>query len=129
MFRMLLGATVVFGVMAVASAGPVKGPSTHVAKAPEAAKAPSGEIVGAPIQLEAEFEAGQRAMACVQGDHLPVVPVTIQVFDSEKKLVAEHRPKADVAAVVWYPERRQKYTVVVQNLGTQEWNRLTVIIR
>jgi hypothetical protein len=129
MVRMLLGAVVVFGLIAAVSAGPVKGPIVQVTKAQEAVISSSGEVVGDPIQYEAEFEAGKRAMACVQGDHLPVVPVTIQVFDSQKKLVAEHRPKADVAAVVWYPERRQKYTVVVQHLGTKDWNRLTVILR
>lgn len=121
-------AVVGIAIVSAVSASPVTGSIVHNVKAPAAQKLDEDHVEGEALRFQVEYEAGQRAIAVVEGDHQPVVPVAIQVFDADRKLVGEHRPKGDVAAVVWYPQRRQRYTVLVTNLGA-EWNGLTVSFR
>lgn len=129
MIRLLLASSLVLLGIAGVSAGPAKGRIVEQFKAPQAVKQTDGEVSGEEQRVEVECEGGRRTVAFVLGDHQPVVPVSIQVLDSQNRLVAEHRPNRDVGAVVWYPERRARYTIAVKNLGTTTYNQLTVIVR
>src|SRR5689334_21569853 len=45
-----------------------------------------------------KFRGGQRACVIVLGDHKPIVPVTIEVFDDKGRLVAQDNPAKGVAS-------------------------------
>jgi hypothetical protein len=92
---------------------------------------------GLPLGDRLKFRGGQRATVIVVGDHDPIVPVILEVYDDKGKLVARDEPargsasaKAkgnDVCAVVWYPPRDSYYAIKIRNLG-KDFNKCWVAI-
>jgi hypothetical protein len=101
------------------------------------------KILGANGTLvdQIAFKGGKRACVIVMGDHIPIVPVAIEVYDEQKKLVAvdDHANAApavypkkdsasavaaaqgnDLAAVIWYPPRDGTYTIRITSRGPEE---------
>lgn len=121
---LFLLALVPFGV-----AGPVSGPE-HL----------SQKRVGANGNLEIvkEFVAGERACVIAIGDHKPVVPLKITIYDRDNKVVATDEGKetavedqpgpADYVAAIWYPPRTGPYRIVIHNSGV-EYNDLYIAIK
>jgi hypothetical protein len=72
-----------------------------------------------------KFKAGRRASVIVKGDHRPIAPLTLEIFDEKGNLVARDDPGKgvgktdakgnDYAGVVWYPPRDGYYTIKITN--------------
>jgi hypothetical protein len=84
-----------------------------------------------------KFKAGRKAVVIVKGDHDPIVPITLEVYDDQGKLVARDEPGKgmaqdalgnDYAGVVWYPPRDGYYTIRIASHGSQ-YNKCTLSIR
>src|SRR4051812_43121110 len=62
-----------------------------------------------------QFKGGERACVVVMGDHNPILPITVEIFDEKGHPVAQDEPAKgvdepktpgnDIAAVFWYPPR------------------------
>jgi hypothetical protein len=92
---------------------------------------------GATEVIKLKFEGGRRACVIAMGDHDPIVPVTIEVYDADGKRVTSDNPAttiappavgADLAAALWYPPRDAEYTIKVTNHGSVE-NKIWIAIR
>lgn len=94
---------------------------------------------GETKSLKTKFRGGKRASVIAMGDHDPVVPLKVEVFDADGKLVAREATSdlgaaapfpagTDLAAVIWYPPRDADYTVKVTNLSTQ-WNKVWIAVK
>jgi hypothetical protein len=77
-----------------------------------------GQVVPDVVEIKEKFRGGRRAMVIIEGDHLPVVPLAVAVYDEANRLVGEDVSEIDVAGVLWYPARDATYKIVIQNFGT-----------
>jgi hypothetical protein len=74
------------------------------------------------------FRVNQRACVMVEGDHKPVVDLTVRVFDAARKLVAQDTAGGDFVFVTWYPPRTEKYTIEISSNGDQ-YNELDIVLK
>jgi hypothetical protein len=74
------------------------------------------------------FRGNQRACVIIEGDHNPIINLTVKVFDSAGKEVAVDNGGGDVIAAMWYPPRTQEYRVVVGGDGA-EFNDLDIVVK
>src|SRR4051812_15247170 len=74
------------------------------------------------------FKGGQRACVVVAGDHEPIVPVSLEIYDKNGLVTKDdHDPSNDtgekgrlgndICAAIWYPPRDAEYTIVIKNFG------------
>ena len=90
-----------------------------------------GPAVGAEptgFEMKFRFKAGVRASVTALGDHDPIVPLDIAVYDKNDKLVSKDESKFDFVTASWVPPRTAEYRIVVRNHGTQ-WNRVYIFVR
>ena len=81
-----------------------------------------------PYKFKDTFFANERACIIVEGDHRPVMNLTVKVFDSNKKLVTEDTG-GDILAVTWYPPRTEQYTIVVSHDHPTEFNEVDIVVK
>jgi hypothetical protein len=67
------------------------------------------------------FRGGERACVIVRGDHKPLVPLDVTVFDKDGAVVARDESERDFLAVFWVPPRTAEYRIVVRNKGKEEF--------
>jgi hypothetical protein len=84
--------------------------------------------VGSPYEFKDIFRANQRASVIVEGDHNPVMNLTLKVFDPAGNLVAADTAGGDMVAVSWYPPRTQEYRISISGDG-QEFNALEIFVK
>jgi len=114
-------------------AGPVPGPMTREQRVP-ARSGPEDAPKPGVVHLLAEFRGGQRACVIAAGDHKPVVPMSIAIYEKDsKRLVggtefvgAEDAP--DVVAAIWYPPRDGAYIIQITSDG-EEYNDVVVTLK
>ncbi len=83
------------------------------------------------LRLIKTYVAGERACVVVIGDHDPVVPIEIKVYDDKDHLVAEDRGQGtakDFAAVMWYPPRQATYRIEVCSFG-KDYNKCSIAFK
>ncbi len=95
------------------------------------------EVMG-KIQLIHDFIGGERACVIAIGDHKPVVPIKITVYDDKENVIAEDlgtdasvagRPgTADYVAVIWYPPRDMSCRIVIESQGV-EYNEIDIAVK
>lgn len=78
------------------------------------------------LELSEKFVGGERACVFVRGDHQPIVPLDITVFDKEGAVVASDESSKDFVAVFWVPARTAEYRIVVRNHG-REFNKVYIV--
>ena len=81
-----------------------------------------------PVELSFTFRGGQRACVVAQGDHDPVGPLDIAVYDKNDKLVAQDESKHDFVAAFWTPTRTAEYRIVIRNYGTI-YNKVYIFVK
>lgn len=118
-------AAVVIGLMigSWGEAEPVGGPS---ARKYEIDGAGDGEPVAREFAVQ--FHAGRRACVIARGDHDPVVPLDITVYDPSGAVVARDESAKDFVSVFWTPPRTAEYRVVIRNHG-HAYNILYVVFK
>ena len=99
-----------------------------------------GRRIGArgSITLLHQFAGGERACVIAIGDHRPVVPLKITVYDDQENVVAQdagtevsigERPgTADYVAAIWYPPRDMNCRIVVESDGA-EYNDVAISLK
>ena len=75
----------------------------------------------AAIDFKVKYQGGQRACVWVRGDHQPIVPLDIIVYDSSGAEVVRDEATHDFAAVFWVPPRTAEYRIVIRNRGRDEF--------
>lgn len=133
MRRMLLLS--VLALAALVSSGisaPVTGPEWFRKRVDKASPGEQGKMQPNPLVFERNFKGGERASIVAVGDHLPVVPVGIQVRDKAGNIVAQDlgtgEKTSDYAGVVWYPPRDGVYTIIILNFGA-EYNDIALAVK
>jgi hypothetical protein len=86
-----------------------------------AASQSGGQIEPAPFELKEKFKGGRRATILAIGDHKPVVPMAIFVYDSANQLVAKDESHGDFVSAVWYPPRDGEYKIHIKHWGVDEY--------
>ncbi len=73
-----------------------------------------------------KFKGGERACVIAMGDHNPVQPISLEVYerrvfeDKSKKptpVATADSGNSDLVAVMWYPPRDAEYVVVIATHG------------
>jgi hypothetical protein len=105
---------------------PVKG---HYREAQLRDEDKSYMVLGNTYEFQDTFRANQRACVIVEGDHKPVVNLSIKILDVSGKVVAEDTAGGDLIAVMWYPPKTQPYRIVISSDGTKEDNRLDIVVK
>lgn len=100
---------------AAAWAGPVNGPPSTE----HAIRGASAEPT--PREFTVTFQGGERACVIVRGDHKPLVPLDVTVFDKSGAVVARDDSDRDFLAVFWVPPRTAEYRIVIRNKGKEEF--------
>jgi hypothetical protein len=77
-------------------------------------------------ELKITFRGGARACVAAQGDHDPVVPLDIAVYDKNDRLIAKDESKGDFVAVCWVPPRTGTYRIVISNHGDKIYNKVYI---
>jgi hypothetical protein len=123
----------IFGMASVALTAPLQGPITlrrWIIQASE--MGPGGELVPRAKRFKLDFRGGERACVIVSGDHDPIVPVTVAIYEesTQRKLFEDisSQQAPDIVAAIWYPPRDGHYVVEITN-KSKEYNGLTVSIR
>jgi hypothetical protein len=70
-----------------------------------------------PFEMSMTFQGGKPACVAVAGDHEPVVPLDITVYDKAGKVVAQDESQHDFVAAFWTPPRTAEYRIVIRNYG------------
>jgi hypothetical protein len=83
--------------------------------------------VGGTYEFRDTFHANQRACVIVEGDHKPIMNLTVKVFDAAGNQVASDTG-GDILAVMWYPPRTQDYVVSITGDG-DEYNDLDIVVK
>jgi hypothetical protein len=124
MRRILLSFAVLaaFGVLGL-RAGPEEG---SLSLAPEVGPAVEGEPT--PFEMKLTFRGGVRTRVTALGDHKPIVPLDVAVYDKNDKLVAKDESKRDFITVSWVPPRTGEYRIVIRNYG-EVYNKLYIFIK
>ncbi len=73
------------------------------------------------IEFTVKYQGGLRACVWIRGDHKPVVPLDIIVYDTAGTEVVRDESTKDFAAVFWVPPRTAEYRVVIRNRGREEF--------
>ncbi|MCI0683894.1 MAG: hypothetical protein L0Y71_17445 [Gemmataceae bacterium] len=74
------------------------------------------------------FRGGERACVTARGDHNPVVPLDVTVYDKDGVEVAKDASNKDYVAIFWTPPRTAEYRIVVRNHGV-EYNDVYVVFK
>ena len=74
------------------------------------------------------FRGGERACVIARGDHKPVVPLDVTVYDKDGVEVAKDASPKDFVVVFWTPPRTAEYRIVVRNHGV-EYNDVYVVFK
>ena len=97
-----------------------------VAKAFEIGGAGGGEPT--PLEFTMKFRGGERGCVSARGDHDPVVPLDVTVYDKSGAQVAHDESPKDFVAVFWVPTRTEEYRIVVRNHGRQ-YNKVYIVFK
>lgn len=122
--RTLLALTVLLLLPAALTvAGPVDGQmSTHPNIDGASSEGPT------PFELSMTFRGGERACVGALGDHRPIVPLDVTVYDKDGKVVAQDRSDQDFVVAFWTPPRTATYRIVVRNHGV-EYNKVYIFVK
>lgn len=83
------------------------------------------------IEMSVTFQGGARACVAAQGNHRPVVPLELAVYDDKNQLIVQDKGEHDHVAAFWVPPRTAEHRVVLRNHGTElgEQHRVYIIIK
>ena len=112
--------------------GPVEGPDWF-RKRVEKGIVSGGRVTEPGSQVFSKtFAAGRRACVIAVGDHKPVVELSVEVFDSQGKLVAKDSggegEARDFVAAIWYPPREETYRILIKSYG-EEYNDVAIAVK
>jgi hypothetical protein len=107
--------------VAAAMAGQIDGPMSI---SREIGQAVGGEPTA--YEMTVSFRGGERACVVAQGDHDPVVPLDIAVYDKQDRLIAKDESQYDFVSVCWVPPRTGAYRVVIRNHGDKIYNKVYI---
>jgi hypothetical protein len=79
-----------------------------------------------PYEMNVAFRGGVRACVVAQGDHDPVVPLDIAVYDKTDRLIAKDESQGDFVSVCWVPPRTGEYRIVIRNHGAKIYNKVYI---
>jgi len=80
------------------------------------------------VELSFKFKGGVRTSVVARGDHKPVVPLDIFIYDANDKVVVKDESPTDFAAVTWTPPRTAEYRIVIRNHGV-EYNDVYIFLK
>jgi hypothetical protein len=83
---------------------------------------------GITYKFSETFRVNQRACVMVEGDHKPVMNLTLRVIDGSGAVVAEDKGGGDFVFATWYPPKTQAYQIQISADGTIV-NLLEVIVK
>jgi hypothetical protein len=81
-----------------------------------------------PFEMSMSFRGGERACVGVHGDHDPVVPLDIAVYDKDGKVVAQDESQHDFVVAFWTPPRTAEYRIVIRNYG-KVYNKVYIFVK
>lgn len=102
--------------------GPVDGQSAGDHRIGKAGSEPAAK------EFVLTFRGGERACVIARGDHKPVVPLDVTVYDKDGVEVAKDASSKDFVAAFWTPPRTAEYRIVVRNHGL-EYNDVYVVFK
>lgn len=108
-----------------ASSSPVKG---HYRESMTRGKERTRLSPNSTFTFRETFRGNERACVMVEGDHDPVMNLTITVRDAKGNIVAEDKAGGDFIAAIWYPPRTQEYQISISSDGKIE-NLLDVVVK
>jgi len=83
---------------------------------------------GGTYEIVDVFRGNQRACVIIEGDHNPVMNLTVKVFDSAGNQVALDNAGGDFIAAMWYPPRTQEYRISISSDGP-DYNDLDIVVK
>ena len=104
-----------FAAVTAAWGGPVNGPPSKDYPIDAARAEPTVK------EFTQIFRGGERACVFARGDHKPLVPLSITVYDKDGATVAHDASPRDFVAAFWVPARTAEYRIVVRNHGKEEF--------
>jgi hypothetical protein len=122
-----------FAAVAPATSGPVKGGRWFKERVEPARAVGAGDVTPGKHVFSEAFRGGQRAAVTAIGDHDPVAPVSIIVYDAKNQVVAQAKGAAstpDIAGVIWYPPRDETYRIEIRNYSTNPpYNAIAIAVK